>query len=376
MVDRLTPEILRLRGESSAPITVYIDSPGGGTYHARLLIRLITGINQDGQWCRMITVVTGIAASAAADILAAGHYAIAYSHSLILYHGVRTNLEDITHESASTLVESLKQSNESFALELAERIKRRFFFIYTQLSSDFPAVRNGDVDMSTVECLVRCMSTRLSSNTKLLEVALEKHKRLNNLLAQYNAALRKRSEDNEDFARPADKEAFLIKFLVDWELKENLDPTWRFSPQGINAIREDFVLLADYEDGEHMKDLDSEIRHWGSFLLEGPDRIEYQQLSGEEATAYLKKHTNQNFRSVWHFLVSVCRALQLGENKLIPYDAYWLGLIDEIPGSDLSTLRDIFESAPLRAPNPKRLSRSKTKAASKALPKKIAKRQK
>ncbi len=355
MVDRLTPEILRLRGESSEPITVYIDSPGGNTYHARLLIRLITSPNQDGEWCRMITVVTGVAASAAADILAAGYYAIAYSHSLILYHGVRTNLEEVTHESASSLAESLKQSNENFALDLAERIKRRFFFIYTQLKSEFDTVRNGDAGISVVECLVRSMSDKLSSNSRLLSVALEKHKRLNNLLTEYNTELNKQGER---FGRPADKEAFLIKFLVDWELKENSDAGWRFSPQGINAIREDFVLLADYEDGQHMRDLDNEIRRWGSFLLEGAERTAYNKLKGETAVAYLRKHTNKTFRAVWHFLVSVCRALQLGENQLSPYDAYWLGLIDEIPGSGLSTIRDILET---RLPAPKRKPRSKGK---------------
>jgi ATP-dependent protease ClpP protease subunit len=92
MIERLTPAILNLRDEGAEPITLYIDSFGGSTFHARLLINLVTSPNQDGRQCRMITVVTGTAASAAADILAAGDYAIAYPHAIIHYHGVRTSL--------------------------------------------------------------------------------------------------------------------------------------------------------------------------------------------------------------------------------------------------------------------------------------------
>jgi ATP-dependent protease ClpP protease subunit len=341
MVDRLTPEIVKLRNESIDPVTVYIDSLGGSTFHARLILNLLTGPNQDGKRGRIVTVVTGMAASSAADILAAGDYSIAYRHATIHYHGVRTSLGDITHESASSLVEILKQSNEGYALELANRVKRRFFFVYTQLASEFRKNEADCAQKSDVECLTEAMSNKLGAGAKILDLALTKLQRINSLLEAYGKHL---EEHQQEFSRPADKEAFLLKFLVDWELKENDSTSWRFGPKGLTAIREDFVLLSDFEDGQHMRDLESEMKEWGQFLLDDKQRKEYEKLQGEDALEYLKAHKQESFRAIWHFLVSVCRALQQGENRLPPTDAYWLGLVDEIPGSGLANLREMIES--------------------------------
>jgi len=65
-LDRLTPEILRLSSTSHAPITLYIDSPGGSTYSANILYRLLKARDQDSESSKLITVCTGVAASAAA----------------------------------------------------------------------------------------------------------------------------------------------------------------------------------------------------------------------------------------------------------------------------------------------------------------------
>jgi len=45
-------------------------------------------------------------------------------------------------------------------------------------------------------------------------------------------------------------------------------------------------------------------------------------------------------------MVSLCRLLQSDDFDLNPKEAYWLGLIDEVPGSDLPNLRVMFENAP------------------------------
>jgi hypothetical protein len=210
------------------------------------------------------------------------------------------------------------------------------------LSNEFDTVRTTLTDTSTVECLAHCLAQKLSGGAKLLQLALQKHKRLKSLLVKYDEELDKHMST---FARPADKEAFLIKFLVDWELTENTDAPWRFGTKGLTAIREDFVLLADFENGQHMRDLEADIKEWGMFLLEGPERHQYSDLKGDDSDKFLIEHTKDTFRAVWHFLVSVCRALQQGENRLSPSEAYWLGLIDEVPGTKLANLREVFEYA-------------------------------
>jgi ATP-dependent protease ClpP protease subunit len=86
---QLTPKILELRSASGEPITVYIDSNGGSVRIADMIRGLLNAPDQNGSRCRIITVSTGHAESAAADLLATGDYAIAYPHCSIWYHGTR-----------------------------------------------------------------------------------------------------------------------------------------------------------------------------------------------------------------------------------------------------------------------------------------------
>jgi ATP-dependent protease ClpP protease subunit len=227
MVDRLTPQIIRLQRLSSDPITVYIDSLGGSTYHAQLLVELLKNHDQDGSWCKIITVVTGVAASAAADILAAGDYAMAYRHAVIHFHGVRTSRGDaITHESATSLAESLRQTNEGYALELAQQVLARFMFIYMQLESEgFSAIRSKTPERSDVECLAECMTLKLGRFSELLQRAVDKHKQTQSLLEHYKEKLGKHEGA---FPRQAEREAFLLRCLIDWELTKNSDQDWDF----------------------------------------------------------------------------------------------------------------------------------------------------
>src|ERR1700744_1629942 len=89
LVDKITPRINELRLESADPITVYIDSVGGQILLAETIRQHIIAPNPDGKRCRLITVVTSRAASAAADFFALGDYAIIYPYGDLVYHGSR-----------------------------------------------------------------------------------------------------------------------------------------------------------------------------------------------------------------------------------------------------------------------------------------------
>jgi ATP-dependent protease ClpP protease subunit len=120
-----------MQQHNRAPITVYIDSPDGRPASGELLLRLLKVTDQDySPACRVMTVATARAASAAADLLSWGDYAIAFPNSTILYHGTRRTVDDpITVEAAATMAESLKLRNDQFAMRLARR-HERFFFRY------------------------------------------------------------------------------------------------------------------------------------------------------------------------------------------------------------------------------------------------------
>jgi hypothetical protein len=50
--------------------------------------------------------------------------------------------------------------------------------------------------------------------------------------------------------------------------------------------------------------------------------------------------------SLWHFVYALCKRLQQSENRLSACDAYWLGIVDEVLGTDLSCVREMVENAP------------------------------
>lgn len=131
LVSRLTPQILQHQSESRDPITVYIlSSPGGPVVNMEAILRLLKSKDQDlAPSCDLITVVTNRAASAAADLLASGDYAIAFPESMVLYHGLRTPFrETMTAETTSLLAHYLRLSNDAYAMDLARKVEMRSCF--------------------------------------------------------------------------------------------------------------------------------------------------------------------------------------------------------------------------------------------------------
>jgi hypothetical protein len=61
-----------------------------------------------------------------------------------------------------------------------------------------------------------------------------------------------------------------------------------------------------------------------------------------ERVELLVENVRPMLQPIWSFFVALCHALQEGENRLTATDAYWLGLVDEVIGKDLMSLR-IFE---------------------------------
>lgn len=106
LVSRLTPQILRLQSVNRFPISVYIDSPGGSVSSMETILRLLNLTDQDSSGPTR-------AASAAADLLSSGDYALAFPNSSILYHGLRTfEKNPLTFEATSMLANTLRVSND------------------------------------------------------------------------------------------------------------------------------------------------------------------------------------------------------------------------------------------------------------------------
>lgn len=355
LVRRVTPEILKLQHESRRPISVYIDSPGGDTLHAASILSLLASSNQDwDQPCRLITVVTAQASSAAADLLSAGDYAIAYPDARVLYHGVRTApATPVTVEIASGLTEWLKTANDRFAMDLARRSNGRFIFRYlllrTESARQTGAADQASLEPGNVDSFVDLLTERVTAaGANVLAQARTRNQRYQRLLEHMkkSAFRRKRFRDG---SRLADLEAEMLKGVIDFARTSNRDPSWTFRDGGGMAqLQDDFLLLREYLDIAQNVHVKAMCDRWGRWFLTAQDAAELNSISDEaEREGRQLEKLTPFLQPLWFFFVALCHALQDGENELTAEDAFWLGLIDEVYGHPaLGSLRLIAEYTP------------------------------
>jgi len=346
MVDRLTPAIISLQSQNRDPITVYIDSPGGAVSSMETLLKLLTVSNQDfAPACRLITVVTSRAASAAADMLSSGDYAIAFPQSTVLYHGIRTSQErPLTVEVTSLLSQMLRLANDNYAMELARKIEFRFMFRFITTKAQFDEVRakHQPKQMTDLECFLDLISEKLSEPAKkVLQQAKERYERYDDLL---NSVLR-RSERISGNKRIAEIEAVRIKAIVDYEVRKNRkNKDWSFQYAGLTRLTDDFFLLNEHLSSFQSERLKTLCVKWSGFLLSQDQSNEIARLPEDQRNDRTVGMVRPVLQPVWSFFVALCHALQEGENDLTARDAFWLGLIDEVMGvADLPAFRFIAE---------------------------------
>ncbi|HLG95586.1 MAG TPA: ATP-dependent Clp protease proteolytic subunit [Bryobacteraceae bacterium] len=339
LVDRLTPHIVSLQSESRDPITVFIDSRGGSTLHAEAIRRLLTAPDQSGSaTCRIITAVTGRAASAAADLLSFGDYAIAYPGSSVFYHGVRYTVDDpLTLEKASEFVESLRYRNDLFAMSLARRCVSRFVFRYatTQyLFQDFRD-RSGNQTLTDLECFEGVLGEKLSDRAS--RALRQARKRFNHYQYLVERVL-SRSAKYKKFQnpkRPADFEEVVLREVIGAVAARNQESGWTFQMDGgLLQLNDDFLLLLEYLSCYDGDDLRRACSRWASFFLTKEQQNELKALEDSIAQERKLEMLKKPIRPLWLFFVALCHCLQEGEdNDLTATDAAWLGLIDEVIGT-------------------------------------------
>lgn len=352
-VHRLTPDICRLRGLGCDPITVYINSRGGQTFHAEHIRALLKAPTQDGAVCRLITVATNRADSAAADLLALGDYAIAYPRATIHCHGTRMSADQITKERAEFLAVSLKETNEDFALRLARRTFARMALHFANLRGEFPTFRRASAkenpprsNITDLECFAAAIFSRLSRRLRDLPKEAYRHHEILTEMRRF-VFNRVKFEDGQDMGA---MEAEVLKQLLEFELSTQDLKKWRLSSGGIEELAADFASLVDFISGPHRQGLEHQITPLGPLFLNPGAIAEYEKRRSADRTKaekWLRKRVTPIVEPLWYFVVSLCRLLQRGEYSLAAVDAYWLGIVDEVVGERLPTLRLIAENPEL-----------------------------
>lgn len=349
MVARLTPRILLLQSESRAPICVYINSPGGSPRSAETILRLLNLSDQDQSApCEIITAVTLQAASAAADLLSAGDYSIAFPSGVILHHGVRRfEKAPSTLESTSMLNELLRLSNDAYAMQLAQKIEDRFTFRYLSVRDEFEALRTqkSDPGKSDLDCFISIIAEKLSSDAKIIwEKAVARNKRYKDLI---NSVIEK-SDQVESIESPLQFQAIVIKAIVDFEVSESVaNELHDFRFGGIRRLVDDFYLADEYMSSNTGKRLEKWCNSFGKFILTKEQELEIDSITDDGARLErLVEIGRPILQPMVSFFVALCHALQEGENELTAVDAYWFGLVDEVIGEDLWTIRLMEEFQP------------------------------
>lgn len=304
--DRLRPQILELISSSRAPITVYIDSPGGKAAAAYRILNLLRSTAEgDAVSCRIITVALSKAFSVAADLLSAGDFAMAHPHSRLLFHGTRIHSQEpVTAKSASMLADDLKSSNHAFAYSLLEKSGERLTFIFKAFRSSFAEHRAiaSDRTLSDLQCFEAILRGKLSpAAQKVLELAITLWDNHNGLLLEFENKLKR--VRGRTVTKP-----YLQKLMHHAAISFDYESNQEWDGE-LSRISDHFFFLNSYFDFDILCD-------WVAARAE-------PQMAGTDVES-------DYFLQFRVFFLALCRALQEGENELTPSDAVWLGLVDTV----------------------------------------------
>ena len=280
----------------------------------------------------------------------AGDYALSYSHTTILCHGVRQDQGNaLTHERAVTLAKNLAVSNEQYALLLAGNCIARLIFRIVFLRSGFAAIRArpGQSNFSDASCFIQTVSDRLPPPLiQLMKNALIQSLENDILDYRVNEYFQKIGSTGE--LRRAEFEAHILRAILDFEIDEHKEQDdWSFRIEGFEKIEERLVLLLDKHAERHQSQVKVLCERWGEFFLTTEEEAELKEIGEEERPRWLFERVEKHLRPIWFFFVSVCRLLQEDDYYLTADQAYWMGFLDEVIGRpDLPSPRIFVEHAP------------------------------
>jgi hypothetical protein len=192
---------------------------------------------------------------------------------------------------------------------------------------------------------LKLVEEKLSDDAKKVWArARERHSRYEDIFATILA----KTKFNLGKMTDAQIEAMKIKAIVDFELKINKkDPSWTFSRGGLQSVADDFYLLNEHLSAAGHERLKKWSLRFGRFVLPDSEMEEIGAIEDEGLREErLVDKVQPLLEPLWSFFVALCHALQDGENDLTARDAYWMGLVDEVMGEPLFSIRSFVEFQP------------------------------
>lgn len=387
LLKTLTPIILKLKQESTDPITIGIDSPGGSIPAMQALLGLLQAPDQDGNRTEIYTVSTNRAYSAAASLLAFGDYSVAFPHSKILYHDVRyTGIDDVTPSKALRTARELERGNVAFSLTLANQVRGRLIWVYLDLRDEFANARKRFAefaekqdaaftdalpsDESRVVDIVGFALTLFSKLTSptdneisikalhllnswmqidKIERRLSTHKEgkghttdmikgINDLVAEIRS-MDSGGQESVDSPEPAQGDGLSESAQQDITLLLEViarrfatDKHLNICDDGLDSIMEDFAFMKDINSNQHVHAITNLMIDHAYIFFGRSIATELRNTKDDAERRKILDPVYPQARMLWFYIVSLCRCLCRGEHLLTPYDAQLLGLVDEVLG--------------------------------------------
>jgi hypothetical protein len=245
----------------------------------------------------------------------------------------------------------LQQTNEFFAMRLANRAFARFVLRLLLFPAEFEQYANSKpqgLDSPDIGPVARALSGKLGADKhRLVELALERQAAINALTQPLRAHWA--NLQSREALEPNQLEVEILRAILNYKASVHASEEWSLSATGLYEVVNDFHLLHDFYFGRQTQPLARLAHMYGTFFLASCELQEYNAIpgnEGEKRLSFLKEHAQPRIRPLWYFMVSLCRLLQTADHVFSAEEAYWLGLVDEILGSKLSNERELVERLP------------------------------
>jgi ATP-dependent protease ClpP protease subunit len=320
-------EAARLLAQSGEPLALYLRSRGGAVSALKIFEEILALKTSGGKPGQIMVVADGYLRSAASYFVVLGHYAYAEKHAWLGFHGVRYGqmhkLKAIMEEDALVMAMQLDDENRRIARRMAEamiyRVAHRF--------ADYQR-QGGKSSENFFDHLRRHLTGKDSRS--LLDDALVYAKMIPQLAGPQPA---------KQSRRLAAAQAKMLQALIACRLQVYRGKDQKFDGTAIAELMLDYLFLQDHLASSPDKLKQNLFKVFGTSFLTSGETARYQSLrrkSPRTAKTYLKNMANPRLASLWYYAASLGRRLLVHDVKLSPSDAYWLGLVDEVPGTPLT----------------------------------------
>lgn len=363
LLRRVIPQIQKHRRRSpEGEIVVSIDSEGGLVGAAELIWEALDGPSQNERRPTIIGIAGSRACSVAAHLLARSDYAIVSRRTLLHFHGTWTRAPAMSALDAASASHGLYHEDDRMAVRLAPSVLRRLLHTYGIHREAIARIRGrapreaaflwglGARDEPDVACLVHLLRRRVGKEClPVVSRAFDEFQRIFALRValerRHLGFLPARFRKHLHGSAPRRLEAIELRLRALLALIEERlfceGPRADFSPAGVYELALDLEFLTEVADPYFRNDV-------LGLLLEDADRFFPERdlaflLASNAGSRKNRERFDRTFERAhkrlypaWLFARVLCRRLARGENRIPPVAAWWLGLVDEVEGTQLS----------------------------------------